>query len=335
MARLSKSDLLEVLLHSIHQSGWNALILSDDHPFEIRLYQGENSGPRIRVYIWNITHGGGSARPANEYRIQITGITPHHFLNQPGEKTLILGWWAEGEVFAAWDYQFHQSPLGASPSLQIYEDTLREAYTNRVAAQSKGNEEIAIAFRGEFFVDYVLDIESLHSFGESTDDLAVLREIAEDPSGINDADLSEQVSPKRLITMRTIQRKLRSASFRDRVLTAYGYRCAFSGLQLDLVQAAHILPVSHARGTDATSNGIAASILHHTAYDRGLITFDEQYRVHVNETEIHRLEGINRVGGLDWFRNNLKTLIILPPALPDRPHVEYIRTANRIRGWLL
>ena len=86
MARLSKTDLLEVLLHSIHQSGWNALILYNDHPFEIRLYQGENSGPRIRVYIWNITHGGGSARPANEYRIQITGITPHHFLNQPGEK---------------------------------------------------------------------------------------------------------------------------------------------------------------------------------------------------------------------------------------------------------
>ena len=49
---------------------------------------------------------------------------------------------------------------------------------------------------------------------------------------------------------------MRDARFRKNVLVAYGYRCAISGIQLDLVDAAHIIPVEHERGTDELRNGI-------------------------------------------------------------------------------
>ena len=37
--------------------------------------------------------------------------------------------------------------------------------------------------------------------------------------------------------------------------------------------------------------------------------------------------------GIDRFKRDLLPTILLPPAISDRPHVEYIKTANRIRGW--
>ncbi|MEW5989476.1 MAG: nucleotidyltransferase domain-containing protein [Chloroflexota bacterium] len=40
-----------------------------------------------------------------------------------------------------------------------------------------------------------------------------------------------------------------------------------------------------------------------------------------------------RHNGLDNFQRNLRPTILLPQVISDRPHVEYIRIANRVRGW--
>ena len=125
--------------------------------------------------------------------------------------------------------------------------------------------------------------------------------------------------------------KLRDASFQERILTAYRYRCAICGVQLDLVQAAHIVPVSHDEGTDQTSNGIALCALHHYAYDRGLIFIDEEYSVEINQNKIDKLRSISRDDGLEEFTNALRALIILPPTISDRPHIEYLLIANALR----
>jgi putative restriction endonuclease len=125
----------------------------------------------------------------------------------------------------------------------------------------------------------------------------------------------------------------RDNSFRARVLRAYGYRCAFSGIQLKLVDAAHIVPVSYETSTDETSNGIALSPIHHKAYDNGLLTFNEKYQILFNDKEIHILKKIGLDGGIDKFKRDLRPIIDTPPALTDRPNIAYIRTANQLRGW--
>src|SRR5713101_3801190 len=101
MAPLRKPELLERVVKAVNESGWNVMYLApiEQHPFSLQLYHGDESY-RVRVYVWNLTHGGGRARPENEYRIQITGISPNSFEQMPGEKTLVLGWWEEIEVFA-------------------------------------------------------------------------------------------------------------------------------------------------------------------------------------------------------------------------------------------
>jgi putative restriction endonuclease len=215
---------------------------------------------------------------------------------------------------------------------KIKENTLHKAQTNGFSPRDKGNGEIAIAFRPDFFVEYVRNLESLHTFGESQQDFAILEEVTENEI-IPNEEMIQQVSVPRQMTVQTISKKQRDNSFRARVLRVYNYRCAFSGIQLKLVDAAHIVPVGYETSTDETSNGIALSSIHHKAYDNGLITFNERYQIIFNKKEIHKLKEISLDGGFDKFKRGLRPIIDVPPALTDRPNVAYIRTANQLRGW--
>ncbi len=330
MARHNKYDLLDKIITAITDSGWNVLYLDsvDEHPFRLQIYH-EDESYRVCIYIWHLTHGGGKARPKNEYRIQITGTD--HFDIKPGEKTLILGWWEEVEVFAGFDVRKHLGKLGFSPSIQIREEALHDAYVNGFAPCDKGNQEIAIAFRPDFFVEYIRNLEALHDFGQSTTDTAILNEIAQNPE-INDEDIHIQ-DVARKTTVVTVGKKLRDVNFRKRVLTAYTFHCAVCSTQLKLVEAAHIIPVNHENGTDETCNGLALCALHHKAYDQALIAVGVDYSILLNQDQIAEFKKSKLIEGLDNFTKGLRPIILLPPAISDRPHVEYLRIANQIRGW--
>jgi len=77
-----------------------------------------------------------------------------------------------------------------------------------------------------------------------------------------------------------------SVSFRDFVLLGYGNKCAITGeaifyKKLINLEAAHIKPKSHS-GSFLPCNGIALSRDMHWAFDRGMFTIDEEYRVNVH-----------------------------------------------------
>ncbi|NOT03658.1 MAG: HNH endonuclease [Anaerolineales bacterium] len=330
MGRHNKYDLLEKLVSAVNDSGWNVAYLEDikQHPFYLQVYR-DNESCRVKIYIWHLTHGGGKARPKDEYRIQITGVDKFEPLQ--GGKTLILGYWKEADVFAGFDVRKHLGKLGASPSMQIREDALRKAYVNGFEPCDKGNKEVAIAFRPDFFVDYLQSLEPLHDFGQSTKDISVLSEVAQNPE-INIANIQIQ-NVARKTTVVSVSKKLRDASFRKRVLTAYSFHCAVCGVQLKLVEAAHIIPVNHDNGTDETRNGLALCALHHKAYDQALITIAENYSVQISRSRVSELQSQRMSDGLAKFSQDLRPIIILPPAISDRPHAEYIRIANSARGW--
>jgi putative restriction endonuclease len=331
MAKHRKYDLLDIIVQSVNDSGWNVLYMGDisHHPFLLKIYKNDESH-LLRIYIWNLTHGGGVKRPENEYRIQITGTD--HFEQLKGEKTLILGWWGSVGVFAGFDYHKHTGQLGSSPSIQIREEFLRKALLNGFSPCDKGNNEIAIAFQPDFFVSYVQSLEELHSFGQSKTDFEILEQVSNKQLIVNDAIIGI-VSQPRKTTVIQITKKLRDSSFKARILTAYGNKCAFSGMQLKLVDAAHIVPVSSDKSNDETSNGIALSALYHRAYDRGLVTFNEQYQVITNKKEMKHLKEIGFDGGMDKFVSGIRPIILVPPAESDRPNVTLIKEANRLRGW--
>ena len=148
--KLDQKALLSLLLHSIEASGWQALVASPVKPFELRLFRGESRGPLVSVYIWNCTHGGGSARAPDEYRIQVTGVVPQ---DHPDAITLLLGWHSGYEVFAAWDIGYHNGQDSSSPFAQIREEVLAQAHSRQFAVGTRANGELVVAFRPEFLVD--------------------------------------------------------------------------------------------------------------------------------------------------------------------------------------
>lgn len=338
MVRHLKRHLLQIVEQSFNESGWDFLHLSapNAHPARYHVYRGD-VGHEIRVYIWNITHGGGAARAANEYRIQITGIEglagPQEFIPEIGGKTLILGWWDEVGVFAGFDFTHHTGPLGASPSMQITDEALRGAHISGFAVHNKGNGELAIAFRPDFIGSYVHNLESLHECGESPEATKILDEISANPEEVDEAEIVAEVPPERLYAVISTRKALRDISFRNRVLNAYGHKCSMCGIQLRLLDAAHILPVFHPRSTDETSNGVSLCALHHRALDRNFVTFDENYRTRVNEELAFEFQRTGHDGGLPRFREHLRPLLLLPPDLRDRPKAEFITAANDMRGW--
>ncbi|MBN2212469.1 MAG: HNH endonuclease [Sedimentisphaerales bacterium] len=323
----NKKELLYFVSQAVNECGWNIVYLNDRHPFKVIISDHTNKY-YLKIIIYNITHGGVH-RAKNEYRIQIKEPKLEY---ESGYQTLILGYYEALNVFAGFDLARHLGTPGYSSSFQIKKENLEKADIHGFSPCDKGNGEIAIAFKPGFFVEYVRNINSLHTFGESQQDFTILEKVMEEEIEPN-SDIIQQVSTPRQKTIQIISKTQRDNNFRARVLRAYGYRCAFSGIQLKLVDAAHIVPVSHETSTDETSNGIALSSIHHKAYDKGLITFNEKYQVIFNEKEIKTLKKIGLDGGLDKFKKELRPIIEVPPAITDRPNITYVQMANKLRGW--
>lgn len=80
----------------------------------------------------------------------------------------------------------------------------------------------------------------------------------------------------------------RNSVFREKVKKIYDNTCAVCGKRrLNLVgypevEAAHILPVKM-NGSDNLRNGIALCRLHHWAFDNGLFSIDNDYKIIVND----------------------------------------------------
>ena len=329
--RINKTDLLQRIVDAVKECGWNVAYIDipPSHPFRLSIYSADET-INVLVYIWTITHGGAHRLP-QEYRIQITGI-PNGIVFEPGFKTLILGYWPGGDVFAGFDAKHHHGFINYSPSLQIREEALREAHCHGLAVYNKGNGELALAFRPDHFIEYCRNINDYHSLGENQRDTQALEIIAQDEIEINNAAVNMAEIDKRNI-LRKIAAGHIIAGFRHRVLAAYEYRCAMCGIQLDLIEAAHIVPAGYPVTSYKTSNGVALCALHHLAFDKSLVAFNSHYQIIVNDERLNILNQLNRGGGEYEFINGLRSLIYLPAAITDRPNSSLIEQGLSIRGW--
>jgi len=331
MARLPKRELIEQVAAALRAGGWNVLSLTAPtvHPARLRLFR-EGDVETVRVYIWNVSHGGGANRPQHEFRIQITGVA--NLTLEPGGKTLLLGWDDDLGVFAAFDINKHAGPVAASPSIQIGHAALENAAQKGLAPYNRGNGEIAFGVGPDYLALYLSQLSGLHGAGATGAEIALLERLADDPERVDDDEIEATVRGARRRALLTTWRLLRDRKFRKKVLGAYQHRCAMCDLQLGLLDAAHILPVGHPDSTDRIRNGVALCALHHRAYDLSLVTFDESFAMIVNTEKIAVLAAENRGGGEQEFRAALRSHLALPSP-NHRPRPASVRKANRFRGW--
>jgi putative restriction endonuclease len=326
---LKARHLTAALLAAYSASGCGPVLLST-RPANPRklLVTGPDGAPTvIWAYLWNLTPGGRPARP-EEYRIQLTGVDSP-LLTNPDGHTLMLGYKSDLKVFAGFDLSRHHTFSKGSPSVQISMTALRDdALATGFGFDRKANGEIAVGIRPDFIHAYAGIAELLHSEGAAPSVVRLLRKATVDHALREDeAELPE---PQQR-AYRAVLRAIRWCGFREQVLRAYDHRCAITRIQLQLVDAAHVLPVSDFRSVDDVRNGFAVSPTYHRAYDAGLVYLDKDYVLRMNTSRCDELRALGRDAGLDALAAHVGNRILLPLDKHQWPKLTLIAQANRYR----
>lgn len=336
MSLLSKEELLEHVLKAIEDSGGGARVIREEHPFILYAYSREDSD-RFRIYIWNITHGGGYKRPTDEYRVQITEPERDSTIEVGRPfKTLLLGYDPRFKVFAGYNAARY-THAGFSASLQIKEGFLAQAARDGFAVQAKETDaqgnvtEVAVAFSPEQFLTYAFHLDAYHQQAIPASELEIVQRAAS--TTLDDQDLTILPEPRRR-AIREFNLAVRDKRFAKNVLQAYGHKCAICKTQLKLVEAAHIVPVKD-NGTDEVVNGVALCANHHKAFDDALILLRLDGKLMMNDKKTRELRVRSLHGGLQAFMDGLNpSAPIAVPADPKyRPKKEYVEERLRLEGF--
>lgn len=205
---------------------------------------------------------------------------------------------------------------------------MREAEKNGLSFYRKSNEEIGVGIRPDMFMAYAMNAALLHRYGRDANIRKLLDQaVVEKPIPKQEV---ENLPADRQRIVAEVSRLSRDARFKQRVLFAYGNRCAVTRVQLRLVDAAHILPVGAPGSSDTVNNGLSLSPTYHRAYDAGLIYLDEDFKMQLNEARLQVLQALNLAVGIESFRAPLGE-IFLPPDPGQRPSPDLIRRANEFR----
>ena len=330
MPSLPTSRLIQAVLDAFDASG-NVAVLASSAETNPRhfIVQSTQGVVDVWVYIWTLTHGGGAARPRDEYRIQLTGVTSPLQRNPRGY-TVLIGYEPNLMCFAGFDITKHATFTGRSPSIQIPITALHDALQNGFSFFTKSNDEIAIGFRPDEFLAYILNADILHLLGSDAQMVDLLTKAASQVDIAHDELIG--VTSERQRVVATVERLSRDAGFRRKVASAYENRCAVTRMQLRLVDAAHILPVGASGSIDEVENGLCLSPTYHRAYDRALIYLDENLIMRMNPEKENELALLGLDGGLNDFKAYLDRRIHLPPDRRQWPSISLIRAANEFRN---
>ncbi len=328
MPALSAAQLTRIIEDAFVDANASAVLISkqSENPHRFYVIAGDSSFP-VWIYIWTLTHGGGLRSP-DEYRIQLTSVNSPLPQNPDGP-TVLLGYEPGLRCFAGFDLRKHYSFTPGSSSIQISFHALREALRDGFAFIRKGNDEIAVGFRPDNILAYCLNAESLHENGADAlvTDLLIKAGKFEPIS----SEETESLSMERRKIVSTVSRLARDSDFRRKVSVAYDRKCCVTGLQLRLIDAAHIIPVGAQGSTDEVTNGICLSPTYHRAYDRGLIYLSEQMKMLINDEMKTDLIGLMLGGGLSEFEAHLGREIFLPPDRKQWPAISNVRAAINLR----
>lgn len=329
----SKKDLHRIILEGIRNAGWNFTILNNinSSPLKLLLTHGRQQD-EVAIYIWNISHGG-KTRSVDEYRIQLKG---NGLIVGDTFKTLLLGWYQEEKVFAAFN-AFKHRIFGRSPSVQVTKTTLHQAVEHGIAFQTKKTirgQDIVITFQPDYIIEYIGDLYPQYHKNRigniSNSEMSVVK----NPFDVKiPEDALNRLPKKRRTVVSEINRKIRDAKFQRGIYGLYKGKCAICGLQAHLTEAAHIIPVKE-EGSDELINGLLLCRNHHKAFDMGLLNINEKYNIVINEEYAKWLSDTSHDNKLKEFleKSRIGEKIFLPDDARFYPKKEYLIRSCKLKG---
>jgi len=134
----ASSDLVDRLLTGLLACGLRLQLGSDldTRPASV-LLRSKTRELDLILYVWRCTHGGPpTVRAEDEWRVQTTRPDPGPLRRSPATRTVLAGYWEEGNVFVFWNPDLHAAP-GTSSSLQVGESTLQDAQKDGWSIQDR------------------------------------------------------------------------------------------------------------------------------------------------------------------------------------------------------
>ena len=321
---LNKTDLFHALFDAFRQHTDSVYFAGGNNPYRFS-FRGEF----VTIFVGNV-HSAMRADP-DEYRIQCPGNMPAILDKRRGEgdTVLVLGFSADTHAFSAWDpdrFIIRNSRRRFSVYTRL--SCMREANAEGFSTYIDTNGQNVVLFRPDLLGLYVENSTALHQANDEQ-----LRQTFGIESATSlDQPLLPSIEGERQRTRETRNAYPRNPRFRRDVLRAYSHRCAICGLQLDLVDAAHIVPHSHPEGYDTISNGLALCVLHHRSFDTGLLYVREDYSIQVNPAKVSYLGRIDRADGLVQYRQQLRDHLLLPRYNNCLPAPDNLTLGNDLRG---
>ena len=224
----------------------------------------------VALYLSRVGRGGiGRGRDDVERRFQ-NPADGSAILEIPGRELLLLGLW-ESDPLVDID-----SPLlvSADPIRRIGRTTRFSVFVSlpmllRGLDTGWWDDETSIGESMRCFLPPLLPLSHVADRDGAPPDPSSMRAAIEG-SGLLEANESE--APEAAERAREAgSRLVRDSRFSRRVIEAYGGLCAMCGLDVGLVEGAHIYPVAAPGSHDEPWNGLALCGNHHLAFDRHLL----------------------------------------------------------------
>ena len=320
--------MLAVIADGLASDGWDAETCAGPGPLA-RLVAC-SGGRRVPLEI-SARHLEYSSR-GRPLPTRFNVYAPRHPLTAADDASvkLLLVYWEQLGVLVALDPIWTQLTRRAA-RVRLGTSLLLSAYERGVALDEGQSSGGAVAMLPGLLGHYILNQQALHDLARSH----VAQEINSLLSHCEPFpdDTIRSVAHTRGSTASGLLLAVRSWRFRERVLSAYGHRCAICGSRCHTLATLKIAPWPFPASSDETSNGLALCPNHHQAYDKALITINPQYQVLFSHARGQSLTQANLHSGVDAFVAALRPVIVLPAEDQLRPRRDLLELGGSIRGW--
>tara|TARA_B100001287_G_scaffold18653_1_gene13851 strand:- start:318 stop:1325 length:1008 start_codon:yes stop_codon:yes gene_type:complete len=321
---LNPSDLKYLLIDSLNQYTNNTYFIDGKNPYRFSINK-----KKYYILIKNIHESGDGRSNQDECRIQVAKSKSFNPALNEHSNVIILGYFHDERVFTAWNPFMMQERFNKKDTISLYSrfSIQREAAATGIANYVDNNNQSVISFKPQYLGLYLENYASIHLFNQEN-----LKNLIEKSDEFNSEDSFNELDYNNKKVTITHTRYKRDPKFRLAVYNAYKHKCAMCGIQLELVEAAHIIPHSDSRGTDEVSNGICLCKLHHGAYDNSLIYVDEDFNINFNDEKINYLIKMEQDAGIIQLQKLTFEKLKLPNNPIYAPNTNNLKIANQLRG---
>jgi putative restriction endonuclease len=324
---LDRKDLRYLLIDSLRLYSDNVAFIDGNNPYRFSINR-----KTYYVLIKNVHESGDGRGNQDECRIQVGSSRNFNEAMNSGKDVIVLGYFADEKVFTAWNPFMMRDRYNKRQTISLYSrfSIQKLARIQKIAAYRDNNGQSVISFIPDYLGLYLENLNSIHLLSDNE-----LLYLVEKSDSLNSQNADGEFDTTEGVFTITHARQKRDPNFRKKVYEAYNNKCAMCGIGLELIEAAHIIPISHELGTDEIENGISLCSLHHSAYDRSLIYFDDELNIILNESKIEYLEKVGLDSGIRKFERLAFDKVRLPDSHINHPNIGNIKIANQSRGILI